>query len=157
MWLRASTLLVALAVFTSSCSRNDQYSEIYVLIEPAQTVRLTNAIKTLAHEQGLDAWETQATDDRDRTMHVVEAKGHFVKLWAQNMPINTLEDSRCAALGDAEVDPGQFVVSVEASVPLLGTARARSSMSSIKSRLKALGFRVLDHPSSCSVIGLKKG
>ena len=100
--------LAALALVSDSCSNDSDHSEFYVLIKPAQTSRFTATLESLAREERLEAWTTQATDDRGRTLYVVQAKGRFVTLWAQNMPINALEDSRCAAMGDAEIDPGQI-------------------------------------------------
>lgn len=148
---KAITSLV-LSLVVISCDQGKPSMDMYVLVEPRHSERFMKVLAEVTRSQGLSPWSGHATDDRGRILHVLEAKRRFVRVWAQNMPMNALEDPRCSPLGDAEIDPGQFMISVESTFPFLGSARARSTFPKLRKALANRGYKVLGEPLACSLL-----
>ena len=146
-------LILSLAVI--SCHQEKANMDMYVLVEPRHSERFMKALADATRNEGLSPWTSHATDDQGRTLYVLEAKRRFVRVWAQNMPINALEDPRCSPLGDAEIDPGQFMISIESTFSFLGSARARTTFPRLREALISRGYKVLSEPLACSLLDTK--
>ena len=101
-------------------------------------------------QSGFKVSAASATDARDRTLNVLEAKNGSVTLWIQNMPVNSWEDNRCKYLGDATIDPEQFMVATETTVIIGSVARASELSKQIRKSLETQGYLILDRPLACS-------
>ena len=101
-------------------------------------------------QSGFKVSAASATDARDPTLNVLEAKNGLVTLWIQNMPVNSWEDNRCKYLGDATIDPEQFMVATETTVIIGSVARASELSKQIRKSLETQGYLILDRPLACS-------
>lgn len=69
------------------CQRDDEQTSMYALVPSSKsTSRFDQDLAALAKQHGLTPRLGHATDDKGHTLNVVEAKGRWIRLWAQNAP-----------------------------------------------------------------------
>lgn len=100
----------------------------------------------------------QSTDDRGRTLYVLEARGHGIKLWGQNQPLDPpLNSSSPSACGDYGLDPGQYTIMFMPTslfAPSDGTTQLASKL---REELSVLGYEVMSQPIECSSFAMSTG
>jgi hypothetical protein len=145
----AWVLLSACAL--SACGGTREQQTFYVEAASSNTTRFTRDLGEIVVRHGLAPKLGQATDDRGNTIHVLEATGHWLRLWAQNVPASGSEDpSICGSHTETYTDPGQYVIVIG---PRLGLAAAQDEVrvtSAIKGELSARGYEVRAIPLACS-------
>ena len=100
--------LFALFALNGCSTPFDPAATSYVIMEADRP--FLRDLEAISKAHGLTPWVGSATPDHGPTMHVLEAQGHFLRLWAQN---NTLSAHECGGDNDeAGADPNQFVVTV---------------------------------------------
>ncbi|MDA5194985.1 hypothetical protein [Govanella unica] len=149
-------VLVSFCSFTlSGCGYSEDVAEIYVLVPSQKTSQFTEDLGKVAKEQGLAPSLGQATDDYGHTIYVIEAKGKFLRLWGTNMP---LDPSKC---GTYEVDPGQYVITIDHSFPIGGLipilpktwrTKPQKLLSEIGKQLGETGYAVQSKAMACSPV-----
>lgn len=151
----ANLLLIMSILALSGCEQMNPTSDMYVVLDRQQTPTFPERLKAITHQIGLDSWSGVATDDRGRNLYVIQGRGQLVSMWAQNLPINSHEDPRCDIMGDREVDPQQFIVSIKPRFPLFGQAAQKKTFGEMRQELVERGYRVLDRPVACSLLLVK--
>ena len=148
-WGFAIILLATL----SACQiqQDNPDTTMYVIADKERAPSFTSEIGSIAHSRGFSVTLNQFSDDRSRTLYALEGQRGFVRLWVQNMPMNSLEDDRCAPLGDATIDPRQYVVSVQGRFPGLGHASVEQAFSELR-RLLSKKYDILNAPLACSLL-----
>jgi hypothetical protein len=146
-------LIVLMVAALSACyfQENDPETTMYVIADEGRAESLTAEISDIARGFGYSVTLNQLTDDRSRTLYILEGRRGSIRLWVQNMPMNSLEDDRCAPMGDATIDPRQYLVSVQERFPGLGQASVKQAFSALRSSLLRK-YDVLDKPLACSLI-----
>ena len=134
----------------SGCSTpNDADATIYVILDSTHSETFLNDLSILSRAQGMTPVTGSATPDAGPTLHVLEARGNMLRLWAQNIPLSAGECGSTSV--EATVDPYQFFVSVTPilSLPLQG--RAEKAAATLAAALVTKKYRVITHgPSPCS-------
>ena len=129
---------------------------IYAVMTPAQSGTFLEDLASLSKAHGLAPNAGSATSDRGITLRVLEARGNFLRLWAQNMPLSGTECPDSS--GEATVDPGQFIITISPVMSLPVRERAQTLSLALASELRAKGYRVLTHPAKpCSAVYLSEG
>ena len=122
---------------------------------PSQVGTFLEEMSSLAKAHGLTPRLGSAISERGYTLHVLEARGKFLRLWVQNV---TLSPGKCGdSTTEASVDPGQFLVAVtpEMSLPLRDRALILSNALAAELRIK--GYHILPHPvEPCSKLYLSE-
>jgi len=144
--------VILLSLFVASCRQTGPSLEFYVLIDPRETEQLASALKVAAEGAGLKAWSDTISDRHGLTLTTLEAEKGPTRVWAQNVPFNSLEDRRCGPLGDAGIDPGQFVVSVSSTFSFSSEPTAKATYQIMKRDLVRRGYKVRDRPLACSLV-----
>lgn len=139
---------IATALVLAGCG--ERTTDFYIVIDADRAASFAPELASIAREQDFSATSLHSTDDRGRTLYVVEGHRGLAKLWAQNMPVNSLEDERCKRLGDATVDPRQFVISLSPRFWVSGNNAIMRAHADLRSAVTAAGYRVLDAPVACS-------
>ncbi len=107
----------------------------------------------MAKQHGLTPRLGHATDDKGHTLNVVEAKGRWIRLWAQNVPLSGSENPAvCGSSGEAHADPGQYYVTVAPILPLMPNSDARELASQLSHELSALGYEMRSKAALCSAV-----
>jgi hypothetical protein len=130
-------------------TRADPRATAYVILKPTQEQTFLDDLDSLSRVHGLTPKTGSATPDRGVTLHVLEARGALLRLWAQNVPLSPGEcgDSN----SEATVDPGQFIVMVLPRMGLPVRDSARDLSTALTSELRAKGYLVLsDSVQPCS-------
>lgn len=149
--VRTRSALVFLLLL-AACNPTDKRFEFYVLVEPSKSAEFIEDLQRATDSLGLKSWADRVSNREGRGLNVFEAEKGPTRIWAQNMPVNALEDERCSALGDAAVDPGQFVVSVSSTFSLFQRKETEQTYESIKNSMRRLGYKLLDKPLTCSLL-----
>jgi hypothetical protein len=129
--------------------------------------RLTQDLAVIAKRHGLNPSLSHATDDKGRTLHVVEASSLPLHLWGQNLPLSGAENpALCGHFTEGHPDPGQYIVTVDHGLVLIGLnhalaviapGRPRALMSEIGNELSADGYVVRLAPAECSPLSRRDG
>jgi hypothetical protein len=148
----AALLVISLAasVLVVSCGQNGATTDMYAVASSQSAGHFINDLASLAQKRGLKPSVGQATDDRGHTLHVLEAKGRWMRLWSQNIPLSGQE---CGKSEEAHSDPGQYIVSVKPSLPFLDNRSSTEVAGQLRQELRQLGYEVLDKPLLCSPLG----
>jgi hypothetical protein len=124
---------------------------MYVLVTPTTASSFTEDLASLARKHGLSPSVGRATDDKGHTLHVLEAKGRRMRLWSQNMPLSGQEDpAMCGRHTEPYPDPGQYIVLIKPTVPLLGDGASIEVATQLRQELSQLGYGVREKPAVCS-------
>ncbi len=125
--------------------------DMYAVLTSLNVSHFTQDLASLAKKHGLNPSLGRATDDRGRTLYVVEAKGRWMRLWSQNMPLSGQEDpAACGKETEAHPDPGQYIITVKPTFPFLNRAASLEVANQLRQELSQLGYEVRDHPVACS-------
>lgn len=157
---RALALLLLCIPALAACGNSKDVATIYVLTPPQEASRLTEELAVITRRHGLNPNLGHATDDKGHTLHVIEASGHWLYLWGQNMPLSGSEDPiLCGHYSEGHPDPGQYIVTVDHGLVRIGLnhvlavvapGKPRALMSEISKELSADGYTVRSRPVLCS-------
>lgn len=144
-------LLFVLLIAGVACSRFGEFNQmnLYVLLPSERAESFANDLAAEAMSNGLTPRIGQATSDEGRTLHVVEASSTGLRLWSQNMPLSGRESGAGCSASGPRPDPGQFIVTVEAKWPFMGTSVKKMAVA-IKAGLQKHGYDVRAQPAACS-------
>ena len=160
-WLAGSLLLRCVALLLCAqlvaCGTPfDPRASTYAVMTPAQVGTFLGDLSSLAKAHGLTPSVGSATSDGGTTLHVLEARGKFLRLWVQNVPVGPAECGDSTA--EASVDPGQFLIAVAPEMSLPLRDRALTLSNALATELRAKGYRILPHPvEPCSKVYLSEG
>ena len=148
-----SHVLVA-GMLLAGCTGAPNTVEFYVVMKPEETSSFIGAFRSMASNAGFDTAEARIVSDTGNVLHVIEGRGHSVRLWAQNMPLSGEEDpAKCGAFSEPHSDPAQFVVST--TPRLFGTTSAAQKWGDrILAELEASGFDVRRESPVCGMAAL---
>ena len=142
-------MLLASAV--SGCLRSGDVTEMYVCTDPAHSGAFTEQLATMLRAASLDPQLGRAVDDRGGTNFVLEAKKHFVRVWAQNQPVSPPLEGRKDGYVGVSVDRNQYIVSVQSWLPVLQSPKPLYDR--LRTQLTHAGFQVHDEPDRCAAVG----
>ena len=127
--------------------------DIYVIVAPQKSAQFNEALETISKKHGLSPRVGQATDDRGRTIRVIEANGRLVRLWSQNVPRSGRENTAfCGSQPEPYPDPSQYMVTVRPIFPFFfGGTTAVAVLAAISKDLRQAGYDVQSKPSECGV------
>lgn len=145
--MRGSILTVAASVLVVSCGQSGANMDMYAVASSQNAVHFISDLASLAQKHGLKPSVGAATDDKGHTLHVLEAKGRWMRLWSQNMPLSGQE---CGKSEESHSDPGQYIVSIKPSLPILDNRSSTEVAGQLRQELRQLGYEVLDKPLLCS-------
>jgi hypothetical protein len=95
--------------------------EMYAVATSESAGHYIRDVASLVRRHGLTPNIGSTTDDKGHTLRVLEAKGRWLRLWSQNMPLSGNEDpAACGKPAEAHPDPGQFIISIDPALPLVG-------------------------------------
>ena len=147
---RVGLIVIASAFVLAGCDQRT--TDFYVVTDAGRADTFTSDLTSDARTRNFTVESSHLTDDRGRSFYVISGHRGSASLWVQNMPMNSLEDVRCKPLGDAEVDPRQFVISLKPRWLLFAGGAIRRAEADLRSALTADGYQVLNAPVSCSLI-----
>jgi hypothetical protein len=137
LWTLRCGIFLACVHLVACGTTDDRRATTYVVMSPTRVNTFLDDLSALSKTHGLTPSIGSATSDQGRTLHVLEARGKFLRLWAQNLPLDP------GACGDNEFDAGQFLISVTPEMFLPLRDRARYLSIALTSELRAKGYRVL--------------
>jgi hypothetical protein len=127
----------------------------YVVVRPEETGRFLDALVSIAKGEGLHSNVGQATNDKGEVLHVVEAEGHGVRLWAQNVLLIGNEDPTvCGVHEEPYSDPAQFIVYAKPTWLAFSRKSAVEVEGNVFARLRALGYEVDRKQALCGLAKL---
>jgi hypothetical protein len=156
-WKLAAPLLCGLAL--TACGNSEDAATVYVLIplskaapaETAGTSGFTQDLAAISKRHGLAPNPGKSVDDKGHAFYVLEAKGNSVRLWSTNMPLSGQENpALCGRHSEPHADPGQYTITIDHSLPLIGKTQPRKLISEISKELKTAGYEVRPSPVECS-------
>ena len=128
---------------------------IYVLA-PQEGVRFSDDLAVIVKRHGLTPNPGHRTDDHGRTFWVVEANGHWMRLWSTNIPLSGLESvALCGRYAEGGPDPGQYIVTITPEIPFIANDKIHPLLEEIGKELKAAGYEVRQTPVECSPLAKK--
>ncbi len=143
--------LFALALSMTACVSNGDAVFVYVLTPRLKAVQFTDDLGKIANRYGLTPNPGRSTDDRGLTYYVMEATGHWLRLWSTNMPLSGQENpDLCGHYSEGHPDPGQYALSVSPLWPFASKGDAQSMIMKISKALKSSGYEVRQTPVECS-------
>ncbi len=144
-------ILVLSGFFLTSCEINKNRMDFYVVLSSSNVSRFTQDLASLATKYGLTPKLGQATDDQGHTLHVVEAKDRWMRLWSQNLPLSGHENpDLCGKYTEAHPDAGQYIVTVTSRFPFVSETRIRTLTAQLKNELSEIGYDVREGSIICS-------
>jgi hypothetical protein len=152
MWLRcrfvAATCCWVIGVAgVQSCNASPQHT-FYAETSAAKAAQFPSDLARLLSSQGVLTSSGKATDNRGKTLFVIEAKHGAVRLWAQNMPLGPSNP----ACGNEEIDSRQYIVTVSPRFILLPDTEATQLASTLSRDLTKLGYQIRQSPLDCGLI-----
>jgi hypothetical protein len=125
--------------------------EMYAVLTSSNASHFTQDLASVAKRHDLTPSLGRATDDRGHTLYVVEAKGRWMRLWSQNMPLSGQEDPvACGKATEAHPDPGQYIITVEPTLPFLNSTASVEVAAQLRQELAQLGYEIREKPVACS-------
>lgn len=157
MSMKVLTLLLVGVVSVAgmtSCSQAGVTFKFYIIIKPEETEKFIGAVKEIAKENGMTAAAAKVVSDTGKVLNVVEARGHGVKLWAENIRLSGKEDPNiCGSHFEPYPDPAQFMLFTEPR--LFGSKTAAKELGErVLSQIQELGFDVRQAPVVCGAAAL---
>lgn len=155
--MKVLTLLVASVVSVAamtSCSQAGVTFKFYVVIKPEETEKFIDVVKEIAKENGMEAAAAKVVSDTGKVLNVVEARGHGVKLWAENIALSGKESPNiCGSHFEPYPDPAQFMIFTEPR--FFGSKAAAKELGGrVLSQFQKLGFDVRQAPVVCGAAAL---
>jgi hypothetical protein len=150
--LRLSAYFIALSLM--SCSEN-KIPDFYVQTRSTEGTRFINDLSNVAKRLGLAARVGKATDDRGKTLSVLEAKSGLVRVWAQNIPLSEFESEKCGLGQEAQPSPDQFLVKVTRRLPWIGDRSSQKISEGLQRELRGMGYIVSPSPELCELRELR--
>lgn len=135
-------IFVILMFLQASCTQSDPAMKMYFCVNPKTSTEFTSELATILRRHGFDPAQGKAVDEYGHTNFVLEADARFVRIWAQNAPVDPpreVPNLQNYAAG-LSVDPNQYVISVQARIPFV-RSRARRTFESLRDELRRSGFR----------------
>jgi hypothetical protein len=136
-------LLLGASLMTGCSNPQDPNATIYVVMDTQRAKTFVADLMAVSTRRGLYPHNGSATSDTGVVLMVVEAQSTSMRLWAQNLPLSPGE---CTKHNEAEVDPGQFIVSVVPRFALPLRKSAVELMDSIAAQLRGMNYEVLRKP-----------
>jgi hypothetical protein len=137
------TLLIGIQL--AGCSTSDDPAATkYVVLNENQQQMFLSELSALSKAHGLTAAIGSATSDQGQTVHVLEARGRFLRLWAQNLP---LSPGTCGTGREPEPDPNQFILIITPQMWLPLRDRAKQTSIELAAELRSKGYRVQSGPA----------
>jgi hypothetical protein len=134
----------------ASCNAPAESATIYALTTSSTNpAHFAQDLEALVTTRGLRPHRGQATDDKGRTLYVLEAKGHGMRLWSQNLPLDSGDTK--SPCGDRELDPGQYIITVSPTLPFVHKGETAELASQVGRELARLGYGVRSQPVPCSI------
>jgi hypothetical protein len=131
----------------------DPKATMYIVFEPERTDKFLSDLADIAKSHKLDPWTANATPDVGATLHILEAKGRALRIWATNVPLSQEECPGHFGIGN---DPGQFMVTVHPALWWRDWKSALKLSDQVLADLKSRGYRVLPEAAQpCSFEYLK--
>ncbi len=138
----------------TSCSQAGVTFKFYVVIKPEETEKFIDAVKEIGKENGMEAAAAKVVSDTGKVLNVVEARGHGVKLWAENIRLSGKESPNvCGSHFEPYPDPAQFVIFTEPK--FFGSRVAAKELGErVLSQMQKQGFDVRQAPVVCGAAAL---
>ena len=135
-----------------ACQRDDEQASMYAVVPSSKSAsRFDQDLASLAKRHGLTPKLGQATDDKGHTLHVLEARGRGMRLWAENAPLSGAESpTTCGRYVEAHPDPGQYYVTAGPILPFMPASGARELATQLRHELSVLGYEVRSDAALCS-------
>jgi hypothetical protein len=141
-------LAIALGLFCGCSNPFSVDATYYIVMRSDQQEAFLTELTALSKAHGLVPYTSSVTSDRGYTMHVLEATGHFMRLWTQN---GTLSPGECGSdKKEPSVDSNEFILAVtpQYNLPIRGNARVFAS--SLASELAMRGYIVRSVRPDCA-------
>jgi hypothetical protein len=124
------------------------------VIKPEETEKFIDAVKEIGKENGMEAAAAKVVSDTGKVLNVVEARGHGVKLWAENIRLSGKESPNvCGSHFEPYPDPAQFVIFTEPK--FFGSRVAAKELGErVLSQMQKQGFDVRQAPVVCGAAAL---
>jgi hypothetical protein len=143
---RWATLVSALGCCAalSACQADDEKASFYVIVPLTKAhVRLDQVLASLAKKHGLTPDLGQVMEGGGQTLYILQAKGRWMKLWAQNVTIGGDENPEvCGHYTEPHPDPGQYYVTAGPILPLMPSGGSRELASQLRNELTEQGYEV---------------
>ncbi len=152
--MKVLALLLASVAAMTSCSQAGVTFKFYVVIKPEETEKFIDAVKEIGKENGMEAAAAKVVSDTGKVLNVVEARGHGVKLWAENIRLSGKESPNvCGSHFEPYPDPAQFVIFTEPK--FFGSRVAAKELGErVLSQMQKQGFDVRQAPVVCGAAAL---
>ena len=150
--------IVSSLAFMAACGRGEQ-ATMYALIPPSKNGDHFNQdLARLVKRQGLKPDLDHATDDRGRTLFVLQATGRSVRLWSQNVVLSGHEAPElCGKFDEAHPDPGQYIIYVQPTFPMWNSRDAEEIASQLRIELNEIGYTIRSAEVTCSSLSKPSG
>ena len=141
--LKRSTTVAVLLLLTAACNSGHSTPTYAIAPSDREGSAFTHDLAALGVRNGLSPRLGRSTDsDPSRTLYVLEAHGHWMRIWSQNVEV-------CDFNGSPRPDPRQYVIFVEPILPILPNGDADALAVKLKSELAAMGYELRDQESPC--------
>jgi hypothetical protein len=138
---RAGGLLISLFALAAlhGCSTSfDPEATSYVIMDSNKQETFLSDLDAVSRAHGLTTAIARIDMGGGSIMHVFEARGSLLRVWAQN---GTLSAEECGnTAGAPSADPNEFVLAVSPRYSLPIRSRAKALFESIASELRAKGY-----------------
>jgi hypothetical protein len=141
-------LAIALGAFCGCSNPFSADATYYIVMRSDRQEAFITELTAISKAHGLVPYTSRVTSDRGYTMHVLEATGHFMRLWTQN---GTLSPGECGSDKKApSVDSNEFILAVtpQYNLPIRGKARVLAS--GLASGLTLKGYIVRSVRPDCA-------
>ena len=107
--------------------------------------QFTRDLASVAASAGLTATAGRAPSSEGRALYVLEAKGRWLRLWAQNV-------AACGREGDRMPDPNQYMMYLQPTAPWAGPPSENKLARELMEGLVKRGYRFGDQESACATL-----
>lgn len=142
---------ISFCMWATACVPGPIAGKVYVIVPPEKASSFTANLASIVRKRGMAAELGQATDDKGYSTHVLDARGHSVRLRSENVPLSGAEDSElCGVYSEPHSDPGQYFISVSPSTQIADPRASQALLALIVNDLKGAGYDVRSKPIACS-------
>jgi hypothetical protein len=154
----AAILSVVLCSWLTACGSGlanpgPVVGKVYVVAPTGRASSFTEELATFTEKYGMTASLGKATDDKGRSLYVLDAAGAGVRLRSENVLLSGQENpDLCGAYTEPHRDPGQYFISVSPETQAANPSMAQEMLAQITGDLKVAGYDVRPEPLSCSAL-----
>jgi hypothetical protein len=125
---------------------------LYALVPSSKMAsRFNQDLALITKRHGLTPHLGQATDDQGHTLYVLEANGHWMRVWSQNVDLTGHENAAtCGIYFEAHPDPGQYTVYLQTTFSFGDSREVSDVGSQIGHELAEAGYVISSKPVLCS-------